>query len=90
MRVRAVQFESEDFGCESAPARALVVLTTDMGRCALVCTSNLPPDASATDHRLAWLRDAVRQQERMPEMRSTGERLELPDDVLAESGLTKL
>lgn len=71
-------------------ATALCVLVTDNGIISLQCNSRLSTHATDAEHRAAWLKDALRQQGRMPEFRNSQDIIEIDPAALRFIGVTPM
>jgi hypothetical protein len=69
---------------------ALFLLSTDIGAVTLHCRSDFPADACEKQHQKAWLKDALRQQRKMPEFRSGQSKLCVCPEVLIRLGVTDM
>jgi hypothetical protein len=71
-------------------ATALCVLVTENGIISLQCNSRLSAEAPDAEHRAAWLKDALRQQNRMPEFRDSKDIIEICPNALSFIGVTPM
>ncbi len=71
-------------------ASALCVFITDKGIVSLQCNSRLSNKATDAEHRAAWLKDALRQQNRMPEFRNSQDIIEIDPEALSFIGVTPM
>lgn len=69
---------------------ALCLLSTDMGVVTLHYRSDFPADACEERHQKSWLKDALRQQRKMPEFRSGQSELCVCPEVLIRLGVTAM
>ena len=69
---------------------ALCIFITENGIVSLQCSSKLPEDAPETHHRKAWVKDALRQQNRMPEFRNSTDIIEICPTALSFVEITDL
>jgi hypothetical protein len=75
---------------ETHGSSALCILVFENGNVSLQCSSKLPEDAPETQHRKAWVKDALRQQGRMPEFRNSTDIIEICPTALSLIGVTDL
>jgi hypothetical protein len=69
---------------------ALCIFVTQKGIVSLQCSSKLPADAPEVQHRKAWVKDALRQQGRMPEFRNSTDIIGICPKALSFIGITDL
>ena len=79
-----MQITGVDF-VEVNASEAQCLLTCDDVVVSLKCVSLLPAEADATQHRIAWLQDALRQLRRMPEYRAAAAETEFGEIALSAS-----
>jgi hypothetical protein len=68
---------------------ALCLLYSDCGIVSLQCKSDLPMEACEKQHRAAWLKDALRQQRKMPEFRNGQLEINVCPRALSSIGVTE-
>lgn len=88
-KVRVVHISEIQFWEVHGPS-ALCIFVTEDGVVSLQCNSKLPEDAPQTLHRKAWVKDALRQQGRMPEFRNSTDIIEICPTALSFIGVTDL
>lgn len=88
-KVHVVHISEIQFWETQGPS-ALCTFVTENRLVSLKCSSNLPADAPETQHRKAWVKDALRQQGRMPEFRNSTDIIEICPKALSFIGITDL
>jgi hypothetical protein len=87
LRTLALHISGVDFRQVNSQT-ALCLLSTDKGAVALHCRSDFPADACGKRHQKSWLKDALRQQRKMPEFCSGQSELCVFPEVLIRFGAT--
>ena len=87
LRTLALHISGVDFRQVNSQT-ALCLLSTDMGAVTLHCRSDFPADACGKRHQKSWLKDALRQQRKMPEFCSGQSELCVFPEVLIRFGVT--